>query len=405
LSAWGQTGTTGIYGRVTDPQGAAIPGAQVTVTNDGTGTSRTDATDKEGNYRFPSLSPGSYSVKVQAKGFRVVKNEGVKLLVDTQNKFDVPMQVGSSSEVVEVRDIAEAVNTTDASVGNAFGENAIKTLPLEGRNVVALLSLQPGAVYLPVTTNRETYPDSRDGSVSGGRADQTNVTLDGVDVNDNQQGFAYNSVLRNTADSVQEFRVTTSNYGADQGRSSAAQVSLVTKSGTNNFHGSAYWAHRNTAFSSNEFFNKLSQIQNGQPNKPPKLQKHIWGWSVGGPIKKDRAFFFLNMENLRESSQSIVERAIPSETFRDGILTYNCADPAACPAATVQGLTASHSIPAGQKGLSPAELASIDPLHIGPSTAAAQYFKLFPTPNATGRDGFNFAEFRFAAPVNPLNWT
>jgi hypothetical protein len=219
---------------------------------------------------------------------------------------------------------------------------------------------------------------------------------------------------------VQEFRVTTTNYGADQGRSSGAQVSLVTKSGTNAPHGSAYWYHRNTAFSSNEFFNKLAQFKDaelyGGPvvNKPPKLQKHIYGASFGFAPIKDRLFLFGNFENLRLSAGQSVERYVPSNTMRDGILVYPCDDPTSCPGGSVQGFTASHAIPAGWYGLGPTQLAALDPLGIGPNVAASQYFRQFPASNSTGRDGTfvpgvgvmgNITGYRFAAPVKNDQWT
>jgi hypothetical protein len=402
VSAWAQTGTTGVYGRVTDSQGAAIVGAKVTLVNPATGASRTDSTDNTGGYRFSSLAPGTYEINVEMKGFRKAKIDTLRLLVDTTSKQDVALQVGSQGEVVEVSGTAEVINTTDASLGNAFGEDRIKELPLEARNVVNLLSLQPGAVYLPVTTAED---DPRNGSVSGSRADQTNVTLDGVDVNDSLTGAAYYSALRMTLDSVQEFRVTTSNYGADQGRSSAAQVSLVTKSGTNSPHGAFYWDHRNTVFSSNEFFNKLSQVSQGLPNKQPKLQKHIYGAAFGFAPIKDRLFFFGNFENLREASEQSVARDIASNSMRDGVLIYQCDVASQCPGGTVAGFTGSHPFAAGFKGLGPAELATIDPLGIGPSLAVSQYLKQFPSPNDPGRDQINFGGFRFAAPIGNNLWT
>ena len=173
-------------------------------------------------------------------------------------------------------------------MGNVISGNQVRSLPLEARNVVGLLSLQAGAVYLPNTGNL----DNRSGAVSGARADQANITLDGVDVNDPQFSTAYSTALRSTLDSLQEFRVTTSNYGADTGRSSSAQVSLVTKSGTNVYHGSGYGVFRRTATSTNEYFNKLSG------NEVPKLDKNIYGGSFGGALIKDKLFFFGNYERL-----------------------------------------------------------------------------------------------------------
>ncbi len=397
-TAWGQSGTTSIYGEITDASGAAIVGAKVTITNVGSKNSRETTSDQTGRYQFVALQPGTYNLRVEMSGFRAAVRENVQLLVDTQSKVNFAMVIGQLTETVVVSEAAAALNTSDATVGNAFGERPIKDLPLEGRNVVGLLSLQPGAVFLP--TN-----DQRSGSISGARSDQSNVTMDGVDVNDAQFGFAFTTVLRATLDSVQEFRVTTTNYDASQGRSSAAQVSLVTKSGTNDLHGSAYWYHRNTATSSNEYFNKLAG------NATPKLQRHIYGASAGGPILKDRLFIFGNFENTREASAQPVTRTVPSNSFRDGVLIYRCASAAACPAATVSGLSGTHQIPAGYFGLTPAQLAAIDPLGIGPSIAASQFFRQYPSPNTPGQDGINgtttgnIVGIDFVSPITNYLWT
>ncbi len=182
------------------------------------------------------------------------------------------------------------------SVGNAFNETQVKTLPLEGRNVPDLLILQSGVSYTGNRPDINRDNDTRSGAVNGARSDQSNLTLDGVDVNDQINGYAFTSVLPVTLDSVQEFRVTTTNYGAEEGRSSGAEVSLVTKSGTNSFHGSLYEYLRNTYTSANDFFVKSAEIASGQPNVPPKLNRNVFGGSIGGPIIKDRLYFFLNAE-------------------------------------------------------------------------------------------------------------
>ena len=207
-------------------------------------------------FRSLALPPGLYSVKAELTGFRTATRDKVELPVDIRTKMDMPMAIGQMSETVEVTSMVSPINTTDASMGNTISGNQIRSLPLEARNVVGLLSLQPGTVYLPSgnKTMTDIRTDPRSGSVSGSRADQSNVTLDGVDVNDPQFGTAYTSALRMTTDALQEFRVSTSNYGADTGRSSAAQVSLVTKSGTNQFHGSGTYTARDTKFSSKEYF-------------------------------------------------------------------------------------------------------------------------------------------------------
>jgi Carboxypeptidase regulatory-like domain len=390
--AWAQAGTASVYGDVKDQQRAALPGAAVTLTSADTGATRSTVTSETGAYRFVALTPGTYSLTVELKGFRTASLEKVQLAVDTAAKLDVGLELGSLAETVEVAASTPILNTTDASLGNVITAMQIQQLPLEARNPVGLLSLQAGAVYLP-------SGDQRSGSVSGARSDQSNVTLDGVDVNDPQWGYAYNSVLRVTLESLQEFRVSTSNYSADMGRSSAAQVSLVTKSGTNRFSGSGYWSQRDTRWSSNEYFLKLTQLASGQPSKAPKLDKRNFGGALGGPIKRDRLFFFGNYERLRESSEDPVLRNVPSATLRDGVLVYVCSVASACPGGTVNGFSQAHSIPAGRYGLAPSQIAGLDPLGIGPSRAVSDHFKQYPLPNDPGRDGINYMGYRFSAPI------
>jgi hypothetical protein len=390
-----QSGTSAIYGKVADPQGGVLPGVTVTVTNTATGQTRSSVTDATGDYQILAVPPGTYSVKVELQGFRTAVRDNVVLSVDARTKMDVPMELGSMTETIEVTGNVSPLNTTDASLGNVITGNQVRALPLEANNVVGLLSLQAGAVYLPNASN----VDSRSGAVSGGRADQSNVTLDGVDVNDPQFSTAYTSGLRVTQESLQEFRVSTSNYGAESGRSSAAQVSLVTRSGTNAFHGSGYYVMRDTKTSSNEYFLKLSQLSAGEVSKTPKLDKKIYGGAFGGPVMKDKFFFFGNFEGLREESESPVTRAVPSDSMRDGVLIYQCAVPGACPATSVAGFTARHAVPAGSYGLTPGELKAIDPLGLGPSQPASTHFRQYPSPNDPGRDGYNIMGYRFAAPI------
>jgi hypothetical protein len=394
-AASAQSGTSGLRGTVTDAQGAQIPGVTVTLSNTATGVTRTVVSDATGSYQFIAVPPGTYVVRVELQGFRPTVYDGVVLPVDIVARQDVRLEIGSLAEAIEVVAETTVINTTDASLGNTISGTQVRELPLEARNVVGLLSLQPGAVYVP---NASAF-DPRSGSVSGARADQSSVTLDGVDVNDPQFGTAYSSALRVTLDALQEFRVQTSNYGAETGRSSAAQVSLVTRSGTNDFHGSAYGVHRNTAWSSNEYFLKLAQLASDQPSKAPKLDKTIGGGALGGPVLRDKLFFFGNVESLNETSEASVLRSVPSSTMRDGVLVYQCAEAGACPGGTVRGFSDSHAIPAGFYGLTPAELAAIDPLGIGPSQAASEWFRQYPLPNDAGRDGYNIMGFRFASPT------
>jgi len=401
VSAWAQSGTASLSGRVTDPQDSAVPGASVTLTYAATAASRSTVTNASGLYQFVALRPGLYDLKVELSGFRAASVVKIELRVDMNLRQDVRLSVGQIAEAITVQAESPLLNTTDAAMGNTIDERAISGLPVEARSVVELLSLQPGAVYVPfnqqVADNGDVDP--RFGAVSGARSDQQTVTLDGVDVNDPELQTAYNSAVRVTQEALQEFRVSTSNYGAQYGRSSGPQVSMVTKSGSNDFKGSAYFYRRDTAFSSNEYYNKLAQLGSDQPNEAPLLDKNIFGGSLGGPLIKDRVFFFLNYEQLKEDSERPVVRGVPSASFRDGILQYECADAAACPGGTVAGLTGTHAIEPGWYGLTPAEVAAIDPLGIGPSLAGSAYFNQFPLPNEPGLDGHNLMDYRFPSPI------
>lgn len=389
---WGQ-GMGALKGTVTDPTGAVVPGAQVKLIDLGTAAARVSTTAADGGYFFAQLSPGDYKMEVTATGFKTATRAHVSVQVGLTAAVDLKLEIGSATETVEVTAPVSAVNTQDASLGASFGERSILQLPLEARNIVGLLSLQTGTTYLP------TVSDVRSGSIQGSRSDQTAITLDGVRVDDPEnQTAAYQTLLRVTPDSVQEFRTTTGNYGADLGGSSGAQVQLVTKSGTNKVHGSVYDYLRNTATSSNEYFNQRAGL------KTPKLNKNIFGASGGGPLMKNRLFIFANYEGLREASEAPSLRSVPSDSLRDGMIIYKCADASLCPGGTVAGISGTHSVPAGFFGLTPAQFAAIDPLSIGPNSAVVEHFRQYPNPNDPGSDGYNIMGYRFTAPIrNALN--
>ena len=397
LAAWAQTGTAALVGDVTDSQKQVLPGVTVTVTHIATGASQVSVTDERGGFRFGNVQPGLYTIKAELTGFKTSVTERVELQVDSVRRESITLEIGGISETISVVSEVSHLNTTDASVGNVMSREQIRSLPVEAQNVVHLLSLQPGAIFVP-TSNPATV-DPRYGSVAGARADQQSVTLDGIDVNDPQNSTAYTSAIRMTQEALQEFRVSTSNYNAEMGRSSGPQVSLITRGGTNQYNGSGYWTLRRTATSSNEYFLKLSQLASGKPSAAPKLDKDIFGGSFGGPIRRNRLFFFGNIEALKEESEAPVTRSVPSNSMRDGVLMYRCAVAAQCPGGTVRGLTSSHSVEAGFYGMTPAEIAAIDPLGIGPSLAAMEYFRKYPAPNDPGRDGRNLMNYRFAAPI------
>ena len=260
--AFDQTGSSSLRGVITDSQGRAVAGANVTLTNAQKNFSRSQTTNDDGLYVFTAVPPGTYRLDIEAAGFKKASVAEVHAQIDTPGTFDVQLEVGNVSETVSVIAGADApINTSDATIGNTFESRRITELPLNANNVVGLLSLQPGV--------------TRTGYVNGGRSDQANITLDGVDVNEQQNGLdvvtnqAFSSVLRVLRDATQEFRVVTTNPNADTGRSSGAQVSLATKSGTNNIHGSWFYFHRNTVTSANDFFsNKAGRFQ---PNDPQVL--------------------------------------------------------------------------------------------------------------------------------------
>jgi hypothetical protein len=239
-AAWGQA-TTSLRGTVTDPSGSAIRGAQVTIVNSSTDFTRTTTTGADGGYTFVEVLPGTYALTVENAGFKKYEQAGVLLRVELPATVNVQMKVGSNSEVVSVTAEAPALNTTDPSLGNTMGTNEIENLPLDHENTVLLFSLQPGVT---LTSDNESYLtsayDTRAGMVNGERSDQNNISLDGVSNNNEFQGYAFDGILPTTPFSVEEFRVTTSNYDASQGRSSGAQISLVTKGGTNKLPGALY---------------------------------------------------------------------------------------------------------------------------------------------------------------------
>ena len=292
---------TSLSGTVTDAAGSVAPGTSLALTGL-SGAERTIVSDETGFYRFVQLVPGKYTLRAELKGFKTVK-QTLDLLIDTPTTFDIRMQVGEKTETVTVEAGASMLNTQDAALGNAFEGLRIRQLPLQDRNAANLLTLQANV--------------TPDGYVSGARSDQNNLTLDGIDINDQQTGDWANSVLRVSPDSVQEFKVTTNIPNAAQGRSSGGQISLITRTGTNDFHGSLYYSNRSTSMTANDFFNNRV----GLPR--PELRRDLFGGSVGGPIIKDRAFFFYNYEGRRDDKQTVVgPQEVPLPSLGQGIVKY-----------------------------------------------------------------------------------
>ncbi|MGZ5437463.1 MAG: outer membrane beta-barrel protein [Pyrinomonadaceae bacterium] len=376
-NALAQSGTSAVNGTVVDPQGNLVNGATVTLSNEEKNFSRSQHTERSGAFNFTLLSPGTYRLEVEAPGFKKAVITDVRALIDKTSEMKVQLEIGERTETITVSAGSGEVllNTQDATIGNNFVSQQITQLPLEARNPISLLTLQPGV--------------TRAGNVTGARADQSNITLDGVDINEAQTNDINAPVLRLNAEAVEEFRVVVSNPNANQGRSSGAQISLVTKSGSNDWRGALFYAHRNTVFTANNFFANRS----GLPRSA--LLRNTFGGAVSGPIIKDRAFFFYNYEGRRDASQALVpSRTVPLPSLGQGTVRFLGCPPGIAPAnctganATTQSLTAAQLagfFPA--VGLNPAALSAL-------ASAASRY-----PANAPGGDGFNTGAFLFNAPT------
>jgi len=391
-AAWGQAGTSTVRGTVTDQQEKQVSGATVILRSVSTGLARTQTTNASGGFSFELIPPGDYTLGVGANGFKkAVRN--VSALVGAIADADVQLEIGSMGEIVQVEAAASAVtvDTEDATLGNNFENQQITQLPLESRNVLNLLTLQPGV--------------TKDGYVAGARSDQSNITLDGVDINDAQTTSVSNNrdnptvnktlagpvsgpVLRLNAEAIEEFRVSTVTATAAEGHSSGAQIDLVTKSGTNNFHGSLFESHRNTITTANNFFNN----RNGTPR--PKLIRNLFSGGLGGPIIKNRLFFFYNYEGRRDASSlpsdpSNIPR-VPLPTLGQGLVRF--------PNKNGSGIVT----------LTPTDIANIFPDTGGENPAAVQALAAaaakYPANDFTIGDSsptrlLNVAGFRFNAPA------
>ena len=389
-----------LNGSVTDPSGAIVSGATITLTEAATGFERHTTSNSSGLYQFLEVPPGSYRLEAMASGFARFMASNVTLVVKLPSTMNIKFQVAGGTTEVTVEGQAPLINRTDASLGNVIEQDQIAELPIADRNVTYLLSLQPGVAFLGTQINQDT--DTRSGAVNGVRSDQSNVTLDGIGVNDQNNGYAFTSVLNAPPDSVEEFRVTTANSNADTGYSSGGQVALVTKSGTNNFHGSVYEYNRNTIFSANDPFLKNSQLTSGQSNTAPKLLRNVFGATFGGPIIKNRLFFFANYEGRRDAEGSSTLRTVPSPTLRAGVLQYLCAVPTDCSTGnTVTGLDGKqYTAPQGYWVLGPSDIQKMDPLSIGDNQAVVSLLNQYPGANEpTAGDGSNTLGYRFSPNV------
>jgi len=314
VSVPGMAQTAAINGTITDPSGAVVEQAQVTATNTATGLTRTITTGDKGVYNLTQLVPGVYEVRIEKNGFRTVKFSGLVLTVDQALTFNAKLDVGSTSEQVTVEGTSVApIDTTDAQVSNVIDAQQMQELPLILRDPYQLVLLTPGTTY----TNTGTGGFS----INGGRDRNNNFQLDGTTNND--PGVPGSGLATLNPDATEEFRVITNDYLPEFGRNSSAVIDIISRSGTNHLHGDTYYFGRWNALGARDFFNPASQ------GRQSPYVRNTFGASVGGPIKKDKAFFFFNYEGNRFSTSTVTTASIPDPGFSTGKFTY--IDPQAGP--------------------------------------------------------------------------
>jgi hypothetical protein len=318
--AFAQTGTSRIIGRVFDTKQASIPGATVTVANEATGVSQTQTTTDAGVFAFDSLPVGDYTLTVEQNGFKKFQKTGNHLEVNTPLSVDVALEVGQVSEVVTVQGGTEQLQTANATIGNVVEQKAIETLPLNGRNPLTLLLLEPGVV-------QRSFGGAGSGvHVNGARDRAYNVTIDGIEANESSVPNPVSNLYRINPDNVQEFKVTTNNATAEEGRNSGASISIATRSGTSEFHGTGFIFFRNEALNSNEWY------ANAQKGPKPVIRMQQYGFEMGGPIKKNKTFFFGSWQYNRVDFTQPIDQTfgfpvVYTPQARSGIFRYFVPDP------------------------------------------------------------------------------
>ncbi len=416
LAAAAQGTTSRVTGVITDSSGAAVAGATVTLTNDGSNASLTTTTSDSGGYVFDLVQPGTYTVAVEKAGFKKHVSSNNPVLVNQPATVNAALEVGDVSAVINVESSVEQVQTsTSGNIGTTIDQRSVESLPivgLRGRNPLDLVDFQPG-----VTVGSNTGGGIH---VNGSRDRSFNYTLDGIDINDPSAGGSNFTPLRPNPDSIQEFQIVTANFTAELGRSTGAQVTFVTRPGTNNLHGNLFEYFQTPGVNANEFENNLL----GLPRE--KFIQHIFGGSVGGPIVnpgfgegtpffkplRDKAFFFVNLQFLRASETGLVERTVYTPDARNGIFRYVRNDrnnPAGTSGASVDAngnvllpvcpgpTPTSPCIATYNVGTNPSGT-GIDPTLLG-------VINSMPLPNdySTG-DGLNIAGYNFLAPQQEKQW-
>src|SRR5216684_4348044 len=308
-----------ILGRVADSSGAVLANVKITATNEATGIARDTTTNGSGDYVFLELPVGTYALSFDLSGFKTIVRKNVVLDVNQVITLNMSMQVGASKEVVEVTSEAPLVDTTSTQLGAVVNDRAVSQLPLNSRDTYQFLQLQPGVMSTVGSSNSIVYGSNNAGAVSvnGGRGRSNNFSVNGGDANDQ---FVNLPTVQPTPDSIAEFRILTNTFDAEYGRNSGSVVNVVTKSGTNQFHGNVYEFFRNKVLNANAYCFSAD----GCPK--PQFNQNQFGGTFGGPIKKDQTFFFGSYEGrrIREGISSpvvtvptLAERPSATQPFAD----------------------------------------------------------------------------------------
>lgn len=363
--AYGQSNNGRIEGTVQDPTGALVPGVQMTATNLRTQFKVEGLSGEQGQYVLTALPPGIYRLTVELKGFRKADIEPIEVNVGATVAQNIKLDLGSIEETVSVEARTLSVQTTDSQVTRSINIRDIDTLPQLARTPITLAAFQPG-----VQTNTGDVSFSR---VNGLRTSSTNSKLDGIDMNDSVVPRLGLSLTANNTDSIGEFRVVLGGGKAEYGRNAGAQVELVTRSGTNQFHGNAFDYLRNTVLNANDFFSN----QSGQTR--PKFIQNIFGGSFGGPVFKDKTFFFGNYQGRRTQQETVRNRTVYTDLAKKGIFQWKDAG----------------------GSIQPFDFAAADPRGIGIDKGVAAINAQMPLPNNFDLgDGLNTGGFRFNTPSN-----
>jgi hypothetical protein len=351
-----------ILGRVTDPSGAVVADATVTITNEATGVSNHAQTNKSGDFAFLLVPVGNYTIEYDAEGFKKKVRRSVTLTLNEVLTLNAVLEVGSAQETVEVTSEAPMVDTTSTQLGAVVNNRSVTTLPLNARDTYQFLQLQPGVQSNLGGSGTMIYGSDKAGvvSVNGGRGRANNYTVNGGDGNDQ---FANLPAIQPNPDSIQEFRVITNTFDAEYGRNSGSVVNVVTKSGTNQFHGSAYEFFRNTVLNAKGYFD----------TETPQFNQNQFGATLGGPIKKDRAFFFFSYEGRQIRQGTPTEQInVPTPAERLGDFSEGGL------AAPFQGQLGTDGFVANSLSQRPGCLGAIQAIGGMAPTAGANYSDVFP---------------------------